>query len=791
MTAESKKTSCGCSAHLAKPDINPNSSNDTPQHQSQRDDCCSSQHNHHAHTPTKTGCGCGSANSEEPSLAKDFKQDRSFRVEGLCCAEEVAILKRVLGPLLGSTNYLAFDLLNTKMLLSTEARHISNEAIITAVNATGMKATIFNKQDAQAAQRKQHQQLLYWTTASGVSWLLAIITWLSLHFGTGGFSNGLTTTLTACLDILYLVTIISGGRFVAPKALYAAKTLRPDMNLLMAIAVFGALYIGEWFEGATVAFLFSLSLYLESWSVGRARKAVEALLNIAPSTARKRLPNGTEQEVPVEQIEPDDTFIVRAGDKVPLDGIVEEGLTTINQAPITGESLPIAKDIGDEVFAGTLNCDGTISVRCTKPAGNTLLARITQLVNEAQSRRAASEQWVEEFARIYTPAVMILALLVFLIPPLAFQASWNDWFYRALVLLVISCPCALVISTPVSIVAGLATAARNGVLIKGGVFLELPAKLNALAFDKTGTITSGKPAVTNISSFSSLSENELLALAAALESHSSHPLANAIIEATQQKNISFKSASNTQTFAGLGLRAELGDTPYWLGSPRFATEQGFMTPQLTTQIQNIEAIGQTAVILGNETQVLGFIALADQLRPGTKELIKELHNAGISKLVMLTGDNESTARQIAQQVGIDQVKANLLPEDKLQAVTKLAQDNQYVAMVGDGINDAPAMAQATVSVAMGAIGSDVAIETADIALMNDDLSKLPWLINHSKRTIQIIKQNITIAFIIKATLVVLTAMGLSSLWAAILGDVGATLLVVANAMRLLKNTKAQ
>lgn len=559
------------------------------------------------------------------------------------------------------------------------------------------------------------------------------------------------------------------------------------MNLLMLVAVAGAIGIGEWFEGATVAFLFCLSLYLESWSVGRARKAVAALMDIAPSTVLLVKADGTEEKVSVDTVKPGATFIVRGGDSIPLDGVVRKGVGSVDQAPITGESMPVMKEAGDNVYAGTINGEGSFEVEATKAADDTMLARIIRMVSEAQARRAAAEQWVEKFARVYTPAVMALAILMAVLPPLLFGAAWMDWFYRSLVLLVIACPCALVISTPVSIVAGLASAARNGVLIKGGIFLELPAKLKALAFDKTGTITNGLPAVTDVYPLSGHSVEELLRRAASLEARSSHPLAEAILTRAKQDSVEFQAAENVELLPGRGLSGQRNGKSYWLGSRRFLNEKHFDIGDADAKARELEAQGKTVVVVGTDTHVCGLIALADTVRDTASELVKQLHNAGVEKLVMLTGDNQATAERVAASVGIDEVHAELLPEDKVAAVEQLAKDYEIVAMIGDGVNDAPAMARASFGIAMGAIGSDAAIETADIALMNDDLSRLPWLINHSKRTLRIIHQNMAFAFIVKGILVLLTAAGFVSLWAAILGDVGATLIVVTNALRLLKD----
>ncbi|WP_208998055.1 cation-translocating P-type ATPase [Pseudovibrio sp. FO-BEG1] len=755
------------------------------------DDCCGSAKEHEAkHVHTHTGCGCASKNEVAIPDVTNWKGARSFRVEGLCCAEEMGILRRVVGPVVGDPEYLAFDVLNGKMIVSPVARDVTDEQIMKAVDSTGMKAVLFIEQEAADARAKQHRRLGTFTIASGLFWAAAIIVQATLFFSSTSSTDVFSvfdSVPSGPVEVLYMLAIVAGLRLVAPKGWYALRTLRPDMNLLMLVAVAGAIGIGEWFEGATVAFLFSLSLYLESWSVGRARKAVAALMDIAPTVVRLLKPDGGEEEVAANSVKPGALFVVRGGDRIPLDGVVRKGVGSVDQAPITGESVPVMKEAGDDVYAGTINGEGSFEVEATKGADDTMLARIIRMVSEAQARRAAAEQWVEKFARVYTPAVMVLAVLLAVIPPLLFGAAWMDWFYRALVLLVIACPCALVISTPVSIVAGLTSAARNGVLIKGGVFLELPARLKALAFDKTGTITNGLPTVTDVYPLSGHSVEELLVRAASLEARSSHPLAEAILTRAKEDGVAYQPAENVELLPGRGLSGQRNGKSYWLGSRRFLNEKDFDIGEADAKARELEAEGKTVVAVGTDAHVCGLIALADTVRDTAEELVSQLHKAGVEKLVMLTGDNKATAERVAASVGIDEVRAELLPEDKVAAVEQLSHEYETVAMIGDGVNDAPAMARASFGVAMGAIGSDAAIETADIALMKDDLSRLPWLIHHSKRTLQIIHQNIAFAFVVKGLLVILTALGFASLWAAILGDVGATLIVVTNALRLLKD----
>jgi Cd2+/Zn2+-exporting ATPase len=443
------------------------------------------------------------------------------------------------------------------------------------------------------------------------------------------------------------------------------------------------------------------------------------------------------------------------------------------------------------VFAGTINGDGALEVVSTKPASDTTLARIIRMVSEAQSRRSPSERWVEKFARIYTPAVLALAVVVLVVPPVIAGASWSEWLYRALVLLVISCPCALVISTPVSIVAALTASARQGVLVKGGVYMEAPARLRAVAFDKTGTLTQGRPQVLALVPLNGHTEEELLSRAAALESHSDHPLARAIVNHANERNVAISRVEEFQIFKGKGATARLDGREFWLGSHRYLEERGQETPEVHTRAAELSRSGHSVVAVGNAEHVCGLIALGDAVRPEAKSTIDRLRHAGVERIVMLTGDNRDTAAAIAQETGVDEFYAELLPEDKVRIVEKLVADLERVAMVGDGVNDAPAMARASIGIAMGAAGSDAAIEAADIALMSDDLSKLPWLIRHSRRTLRIIKENITVSIAVKVLFVVLTFAGYASLWAAIAADMGVSLLVIFNALRLLNTGSSE
>jgi Cd2+/Zn2+-exporting ATPase len=715
---------------------------------------------------------------------------QQFKIRGMDCAEEIAILKREVGPLVGGEDRLSFDILKARMTVA--APEVSEREIVQAVERTGMRAQVWEEGSEQVEKEGvwERRRRTVLTSSSGLALLagFAVHAWIarSLMAAVGSEGAGLAAPVPLAARVLYVIAILAGVWTVLPKAWFALRRLRPDMNLLMTIAVLGAIGIGEWFEGATVAFLFAVSLALESWSVGRARRAVAALLDLAPEMARVLRPDGSEEEIPAGEVAPGARFVVKPGERIALDGRVAAGASEVNQAPITGESVPVPKTAGAEVFAGTINGDGALEVEATKRAEDSTLAHIIRMVEEAQSRRAPSEQWVEKFARIYTPVVLGIAAAVLVIPPLVFGGDWGEWLYRALVLLVIACPCALVISTPVSIVAALTAAARHGVLVKGGLFIELPARLRAVALDKTGTLTWGRPAVVEVFPLAGHDERELLERAGALEARSEHPLARAILAYAKDRGIAIQPAEDFKILQGKGATGRFGEREYWLGSHRYLEERGQETPEIHARLEGMSQAGRTAVVVGTGDHVCGLIAVADAVREESRGAVQALREAGIETVVMLTGDNRGTAEAIGKETGIDEVRAELLPAEKVAAIDQLVERYGQVAMIGDGVNDAPAMAKATISVAMGAAGSDAAIETADVALMSDDLSRLPWLIHHSRRTLRVIRQNIGFSLAVKAVFVVLTFTGHASLWAAIAADMGASLLVIFNGLRLLQ-----
>ncbi|MGE0193741.1 MAG: heavy metal translocating P-type ATPase [Planctomycetota bacterium] len=707
----------------------------------------------------------------------------------------MAALREVLLPLVhGREEALGFDLLAQTLLV--EDQEIDSRAVEDAVKRAGLTARRIEPTRGSESEVEPGERGIRTATTVASGALAA------LGFGTHAFlagdvaaalgSEGLGVAhdVPLAARAAYLGAILLGGWAVAPKALAAARNLRPDMNLLMTIAVVGAVAIGEWLEAAVVTFLFAVSLALEAWSVGRARRAVRALLALAPPVVHRRRPDGRDEDVAPEDTTPGDRFVVRPGERIPLDGEVVAGTSSVDQAPITGESVPVEKGPGAEVFAGTINATGALEVVSTRPAGDTLLARIAQLVGAAQGQRAPTERWVESFAAYYTPTVLVLAALVACAPPLVLGGAWTEWAYRGLVLLVIGCPCALVISTPVSIVAALAAAARHGVLLKGGAHVESPARLVAVALDKTGTLTEGRPSVRSVEPLNDHDERSLLEIALALEAGSDHPLARAIVRHAEAAGVSAAPATDLQALHGKGLTARVNGEPYWLGSHRLLEERGQETPEVHARLEALSGAGQSVVVLGNDTHVCGFIALADGVRPEAAQLIADLRAAGVQRVVMLTGDNAATAQAIGRETGVDEVRAELLPEDKVRAIEALVEAHGQVAMVGDGVNDAPALARATIGVAMGAAGSDAAIETADVALMSDDLSKLPWLIRHSRRALSVIRQNVVVSLSVKAVFAALTLFGLASLWAAIAADMGASLVVIANGLRLLRDPRS-
>lgn len=596
--------------------------------------------------------------------------------------------------------------------------------------------------------------------------------------------------------ICFALATLAGGALVFPAAWKALLKRKLDMNVLMTVAVGGAWIIGEQAEAAAVVFLFALSEWLETLSGERARNAIRSLMSLAPETALRRADDGSTTEVPAADVSVGETILIRNGQRIPLDGEVLSGNSAVNQAPITGESIPVEKEKGDQVFAGTVNGEGSLEVSVTKLASDSTLSRIIKLVSEAEGTRAPMQRFVDRFAAVYTPVVFIAAIFTALLPPLLLGGEWSDWIYRALALLVIACPCALVIATPVSIVSGLTALARRGVLVKGGTHLEALGKLDALAVDKTGTITEGRPRVVEVVSFGDTKPDEILALSAAIDDHSEHPIARAVVTHAEERKLNFPEATDYKSLLGKGAEADVGGRRYFIGNHKLVHSTGLCDETIEAKLTAIEQRGLSLAVLGRYAgedspgEVLGVLAIGDALRENARESLADLHSAGLERIVMLSGDNQRTVDAIARDAGLDEAFGDLMPEDKVRHIREMTERHRAVGMIGDGVNDAPALAVASVGIAMGAIGSDTAIETADVALMKDDLGKLADAIRLGRRTLRMIRFNIGFALLVKAVFLVLTFSGHASLWLAILADTGATLLVVANALRLLRKPKA-
>ncbi|UVL40179.1 heavy metal translocating P-type ATPase [Pseudomonas sp. B21-040] len=749
-----------------------------------------SQHTHtpkaehdHSHTlqPVKKhehgghGDSCCSTKVAAPSLIKLSETPTagarlsSFRIDAMDCPTEQTLIQNKLGKLAG-VQQLEFNLINRVLGVTHDLP--STAPIIEAIKSLGMQAEPLEQgveAPAPAPEKKP-----WWPLAlSGVGAMAAEV----IHF-----TNAAPTWVVA---VIALVSILSGGLTTYKKGWIALKNLNLNINALMSIAVTGAILIGQWPEAAMVMFLFTVAELIEAKSLDRARNAISGLMQMTPEQATVQRADGSWVEQDVKTIELGARVRVRPGERIGLDGEVVAGSSTIDQAPITGESLPVEKTVGDKVFAGTINQAGSLEYAVTAAADNSTLARIIHAVEQAQGARAPTQRFVDSFSKIYTPAVFILALAVALIPPLFMGAAWFDWIYRALVLLVVACPCALVISTPVTIVSGLAAAARKGILVKGGVYLEGGYKLDYLALDKTGTITHGKPVQTDYLSLDTTTVETAPAIAAALAGRSDHPVSLAIANAAVDKQLAPLFVDNFEALAGRGVRGEINGQVYHLGNHRLVEELNLCSPALEEKLFALEKQGKSVVLLLDKSGPLALFAVADTVKESSREAIQQLHDLGI-KTLMLTGDNVHTAQAIAAQVGIDEAKGDLLPTDKLQAIEALYAQGHNVGMVGDGINDAPALARAEIGFAMAAAGTDTAIETADVALMDDDLRKIPTFIRLSRQTSSILKQNIALALVIKAIFLGVTFAGLATMWMAVFADMGVSLLVVFNGLRLLR-----
>jgi len=696
------------------------------------------------------------------------KTSTTFRVTGVCCSEEEVLLAKKMRSVPGIETF-DFNIISQEL---TVGHTCPAEDIGRALGQAGFGVTAGRGRLRQSTFREQYGRAIA-TIAGGV--LVAV----SLFLGILGVPS-------AVLIPLLSLSILTSGWRIAGKAYQEMKNLSPGMNFLMTVAAVGAAIIGRWEEAAAVMFLFAFSQLLEFYSMERTRKAIERLMDLSPATATVKR-GQSEQQITIEDIRVGERVIIRPGDRIPLDGVVVVGSSSVNQAPITGESIPVDKKPADPVFAGTINDRGTLEIEVRKPYNDTILARIVRLVADAQSERAPVQNAVDRFARYYTPGMLALAALIAVVPPLLTGAAFSEWLYRALVVLVISCPCALVISTPVAIVSGLTNAARHGVLVKGGRYLEAMGTLDAIAFDKTGTLTRGKPTVTDVLPLDSLPAAELIHLTAAVEARSEHHLAGAIAQKASEERIPAEAVTyeHFEALAGRGVKATINGTTYIAGNHDLIEEYGICSPRVEAILRGFESQGKTAIIIGTEDRALGIIAVEDELRDESLAVVRQLRDEGIRKVVMVTGDNEETAKAVARRVGIDEFYAGILPEEKVARVRQLKERYGRVGMVGDGINDAPALATSTVGIAMGKAGTDIALEAADVVLMSDDLVKIPYLMSLSRKTLSIIRQNIIISLVTKTAFLLLGVFGVATLWMAVLADDGAAMAVILNGLRML------
>ncbi|MEO7913513.1 MAG: heavy metal translocating P-type ATPase [Roseiflexaceae bacterium] len=727
-------------------------------------------------------------------------------VAGMCCAAEAGPIELALRGLPG-VQYVAADPALARLTVRYDPQSLHSDRIVAQVEQLGFR--VFADEGRRTKDESDDDSSFARRLSSFVKSrpkdVLTVLCGLLIVVAWAGELLNASVSLTIGL---YVLATLVGGIFVARNGwatLRATRTL--DINLLMTVAALGALVIGEYAEGAAVVFLFALGNALEGYTMDRARRSIRALLSLAPATALVLRPSETgnwglgttasqspianhqslrEVSVPIEQVAVGETIVIRPGDRVPLDALVLAGESAVDQAPITGESVPVAKAAGADLFAGSINGEGGLEARVTRASSDSTLARIIHMVEEAQSRKSHAQRFIDVFARYYTPAVIALALLVFVLPPLALGGDWGTWFYRALVLLVIACPCALVISTPVSIVSAISAAARAGVLFKGGAALEAAGGLKAIAFDKTGTLTAGRPVVTDVIENGTVnSQFSMLALAAAVERRSTHPLARAIVLAAEQRGLDIPPATSFQSRGGRGATALVDGQLVAIGN-RAMFEDLSLPAELEATMRELEQSGRTAMLLSCDSVLRGVIAVADQARPESRAALAALKRQGIAHVAMLTGDAAAVAARIAGEVGVDEVRAELLPDQKLAALDQLIARHGSVGMVGDGVNDAPALARATVGIAMGVAGSDAAIETADVTLMADDLAKLPFAIGLSRAARSVIIQNIVFALVVKAVFLIATLLGGATLWMAVFADTGAALIVIANGMRMLR-----
>ncbi|KQW64760.1 heavy metal translocating P-type ATPase [Variovorax sp. Root411] len=733
----------------------------------------------HAHSPVATSCCgnpvCGSSPAIDP--ADIPKGALLFRIPTMDCAVEESEIRRALEPVAGVKG-LRFRLGERTLAITTDDG-VLPEALA-AIRKAGFKPEPLNVEGAAAAAPAKIAGMSIGLARLVAALLLAIAA-ESISF-MGFESKG----FMAAEMVLALGAIGLAGLDTYKKGFAALVRGRLNINALMAVAVTGAFIIGQWPEAAMVMALYAIAELIEARAVDRARNAIQSLLALAPEQAEVKQADGSWRTVMASEVALDAIARIRPGERVPLDGVVTEGTSAIDQAPVTGESIPVDKTVGDQVFAGTINQTAGLEFRVTAVAANTTLARIIHAVEEAQGSRAPTQRFVDRFAAIYTPTVFVLALAVAVLTPLFMDWTWMQAIYKALVLLVIACPCALVISTPVTVVSALAAAARRGILIKGGTYLEEARKLKAVALDKTGTVTEGKPKlVDSVLVDTSGNEATVFAIAASIAGRSDHPVSKAIAEGLKGPQ---DEVGDFTALPGRGVQATHAGQAYVLGNHRLIEERGLCTPSLEAELKRHEEAGRTVTLLASAKAVLALFAVADTIKESSQAAVAELRALGVVP-VMLTGDNAATAKTIAAHAGIDDVRGNLLPEEKLEAIKAMQQRYGAAAMTGDGINDAPALAQADIGFAMGGAGTDTAMEAADVVIMNDDLRRIPETIRLSRRAHSVLWQNITLALGIKAVFFVLAVFGSATMWMAVFADMGASLLVVANGLRLMRAQK--
>lgn len=705
------------------------------------------------------------------TILSDVKNEKTYRVEGLSCTNCAAKFEKNVKGIPGVTN--------AKVNFGAGKIDVEGTATIKEIEWAGAFEKLVIQDEKEASPQKITKESFLKR-----NWTLVIA---AILIGTAFYAQFTLGEDDLVTKGLYVFAIIIGGFQLFKEGLSDLFKLDFSMEVLMTIAIIGASIIGEWSEGSIVVILFAISEALERFSMDKARQSIRSLVDIAPKEALIRR-NNQEKILNVTEIQIGDIMIIKPGQKIAMDGTVVKGHSSVNQSSITGESVPVEKTIADDIFAGTLNEEGILEVEVTKHVTDTTIAKIIHLVEEAQGERAPAQAFIDTFAKYYTPVIMVISALIILVPPLIFGGDWQMWIYQGLSLLVVGCPCSLVISTPVSIVSAIGNAAKNGVLVKGGIYLEEIGGLRAIAFDKTGTLTKGTPVVTDFNVSEKKKESDILAILSALENLSQHPLASAIINEAHKRGVDYQSISiqNFQSMTGKGIKGEYQGETYVIGSPKLFEPAIIQQTELMGNYETLQAQGKTVMVFGTKNQILAIIAVADEVRESSAAVIAKLHQLGIEHTIMLTGDNQKTALSMGQQVGVTDIKGDLMPEDKLNYIKVLQQKYGKVAMIGDGVNDAPALAAATVGIAMGGAGTDTALETADVALMGDDLNKLPFVVKLSRQTLKIIKQNISFSLGIKLLALLLVIPGWLTLWIAIVADMGATLIVTLNGLRLMK-----